>query len=34
MEEGEKRSNTIFITQCILIGLLVLSAIGLFLNAL
>lgn len=33
MGEKEKRSNTIFITQCILIGLLVLSAIGLFLNA-
>lgn len=32
MGEKEKRSNTIFITQCILIGLLVLSAIGLFLN--
>lgn len=33
MEEREKRSNTIFITQCILVCLLVLSTIGLFLNA-
>ena len=33
MGEKEKRSNTIFITQCILVCLLVLSTIGLFLNA-